>query len=644
MYPKARILLYTWLCAWIIPVWSQETSFNPLDTVSITTTRIFQPQTHTGRNITVIPAETFQKSPVLSIDEVLRYVPGVEVQQRGPMGAQADILIRGSTFSQVLVLIDGMRFNDPLTAHFNGYIPIPTSEIQRIEIMRGPAAALYGPDAVGGVINIITHTFNPIPTQPNWGGHAEIAHGEFGLWQGDGGVRYRADKWSIGIGGRYLETDGQVLPTGKRSDLLIKQASISGSLKLRDHMHLRVRSAWDYRLFNTQYYYTQSAADEARERVRNNWNQLQLIREKDRLRSELNFSYKIARDSFLFNPMFPANVHKTTYSNFQFIQHYQQSDQFSFSGGLQLDWRAIESSDRGDHEDWHRGIFLMGYYSPISDLGMTASLRGDWDENYGFEWSPQLNIAYEWRGWIMRGAVGRSIRAADFTERFISTELPGPLSGGRNIGNPALNAESAWSYEVGIEGQLVSGVYFKTGMFLRDGNDLIDYVLTPTSAISQSDNLLPDEIYFYTQNVQAVRTLGWEIEARWHSKIGTKGTSDLVLGYTLLDSEAPDGLLTKYVANHAQQLFTASWNATYDRWDISLNGLWKIRDPERAATIEFDLTQAYTVWNTRLRGAILRNHLYGYAQINNLFNAQYQDILGAKMPDRWILAGLQYKL
>ena len=101
----------------------------------------------------------FSKLPVHSIDDLLRYVPGIEIQARGPMGAQSDIVLRGGTFQQVLVIVDGIRINDPLTGHFNSYIPIAPSEIDRIEILKGASSAIYGSDAVGGVIHIITKTF-----------------------------------------------------------------------------------------------------------------------------------------------------------------------------------------------------------------------------------------------------------------------------------------------------------------------------------------------------------------------------------------------------------------------------------------------------------------------------------------------------
>src|SRR5215210_6378746 len=130
-----------------------------LDPVTITASLNPVSASATGRNILVVKGEQFSKLPVHSIDELLKYLPGIEVQMRGPMGAQSDIVLRGSTFQQVLVIIDGIRINDPNTGHFNSYIPVTPSEIDRIEILKGASSAIYGSEAVGGVIHIITKTF-----------------------------------------------------------------------------------------------------------------------------------------------------------------------------------------------------------------------------------------------------------------------------------------------------------------------------------------------------------------------------------------------------------------------------------------------------------------------------------------------------
>src|SRR4030095_9268627 len=127
---------------------AQQSEIN-LNPVTVTASLQPLPVSRTGRNIATIPGNYFRKLSVHSIDELLRYIPGVEVQMRGPAGSQSDIVLRGGTFQQVLVILDGIRLNDPTTGHFNSYIPIAPAEIERIEVLKGASSAIYGSEAVG---------------------------------------------------------------------------------------------------------------------------------------------------------------------------------------------------------------------------------------------------------------------------------------------------------------------------------------------------------------------------------------------------------------------------------------------------------------------------------------------------------------
>ena len=131
----------------------------PLDEILVSASRIQSKKYESGKNITVISQQEIAQLPVNSVDELLQYVGGVNINNRGGFGVQSDIGMRGSTFSQVLVLVDNQRINDPLTAHFNNYVPIPLSEVHHIEIVRGSASASFGADAVGGIIHIKTKTY-----------------------------------------------------------------------------------------------------------------------------------------------------------------------------------------------------------------------------------------------------------------------------------------------------------------------------------------------------------------------------------------------------------------------------------------------------------------------------------------------------
>ena len=135
---------------------AQEDSIQ-IEEVSITATRIPMESYKTGRSVEIITAEHIAKQPATSVDELLRNIVGLNINSRNGFGVQADIGIRGSTFSQVLVLVDNVRFNDPLTAHFNNNIPVALADIDHIEVIKGPAGASYGSDAVGGLILSLIH-------------------------------------------------------------------------------------------------------------------------------------------------------------------------------------------------------------------------------------------------------------------------------------------------------------------------------------------------------------------------------------------------------------------------------------------------------------------------------------------------------
>jgi iron complex outermembrane receptor protein len=618
---------------------AQETEVFTIDTIPIVSTRINQSAAATGRNVTVLTAEEIRRLPANSVDELLRYLPGVEVQTRGAFGAQADISVRGSTFNQVLVLVDNVRLNDPLTGHFNGYIPVALAEIDRIEVLRGPAAALYGPDAVGGVIHILTKTFSPSLTQAKSHTRGELMAGQYNLVKGQAGAFINSGKLSVGTGVLINQSTGQPLPTGLRGDFSILTASGSAGFKWGKGWSAALRTGYDLRTFNAQYFYTRSAADSSREQTSIWWNQGRVAHVGKKHRTEIDFAYKVSQDSFLFRPAGAANIHTTRLGIVQLHHIWQATSRWSFATGGQADQRSIVSSDRGDHQVFHFGVYAISAYQH-KGLTANASLRLDQDENYGTELTPQLNISYQAGEVVLRGAAGRAIRAADFTERFVSNNLPGPLSGGRNLGNPFLEAERSWTYEAGADWQISSSFIPSVTFFLRDSRNLIDYVTTPASEIPNNGNLTPGASYFYTQNLAEVNVAGIETAIRFRANAGKVGRLSGMAGYTFLNTSAPDGVVSKYVSSHARHLFTLQSAFTGKNWSVGVQSLYKARDADAVAAINAELKPDYMVWHLQASWFLLDGKLGLQGQVLNLFDVVHQDILGAQLPGRWGLGGI----
>ncbi len=611
--------------------------------IIISSSRIPQTAAVSGRNITIVPGNTIQNLPVHTLDEVLRYLPGVEVQSRGAFGTQSDFSMRGSTFSQVLVLIDGMRLNDPLTAHFNCNIPVAPSEIARIEVLHGPAAAQYGADAVGGVINIITRTFAPQHTDETTSADIKAGYGQYDLKMGQAGFFHHGTKYRIGAGGMWFQTPGQTVGPDNKDRFNVRNGSVSAGFDLGTGWDLAVRSAYDDRDFDARYYYTVSPADKATEETSAWWNQLRLTNSISGRTTTFEASFKNNIDEYIFNPASPANHHITNFLNLQLYQYRTLSRSWEWSYGVQASNRFIHSTDRGRHDDWHYAAFSTAQWNPVQPVTLTGSLRLDHDNNYGTELMPQLSVSWRTGQWVFRASGGRSIRAADYTERYISTNLEGPLAEGRNIGNPWLKAERSWSGEAGFDLFPTSGIRFSATGFLQASSNLIDYVMTNSDQIPDNDNLQPDTEYLYAENLKNVRTAGVELEFSVSQALGRDWLAHYTLGYTLADSYNSAHVISKYISNHAHNLLSGIFTVDKRNLRIGLSGLWKQRKGDFAPDINTRMAPDYMVWNLKV-GYTIAGHVTMGAEADNLFDTHYQDILGAPMPGRWIMGTLSWKL
>ena len=646
-----RLLLLLQISIIGYSVSAQESTLE-LDSMEVTSTRTIQNITRTGRNIQVVTADDIAALPINSTDELLRYLPGVEIQSRGGFGVQSDFTLRGSTFNQVLVLVDGVRINDPLTGHFNGYIPVPLSEIDRVEVIKGTASSIYGADAVGGVINVITKN---VPEYGNLAVDATLKAGSYGYVGADMSLLGKVKKWHYSAGFQSNKSDGEQLVNPNKAiidsapqhyNTWFETNTFSASLgrELGDNWDATLRASYDVRDFNAKYFYTASAADESTENTTVFFSDLKLSGSNGGFSTEVDFVFRQSTDHFVFNPLYPANDHITRYGLFQINQSYQASAKNVFVYGMQLDVRDIESNDRGNHSNFHGGIYGQWVSNMVKNFTSTISLRGDYDDNYEFEVSPQISLAYIVNKLILRGGVGRGIRAADYTERYVSNNLP-KLSPGRNLGNPDLVAETSWSYELGADYYLTKELKLVTTGFYRAGNNLIDFVPTLSNEIANVPvQLVADTNYLYSKNLTTVNTYGVEVELWYTKRFESGNTMNMRIGYTGLESVNPEGTVSKYVSAHAKHLVNGSITTSVSRFDLGFSGLYKMRETAYSQKLGFELNPQYFVANADLGIRFWNDKLKMNVQAINIFDIQYSDILGAKMPGRWFVVGASFKL
>ena len=636
----ALFLLFNFLAA-------QDNSI--LQTIDVYGSQIDLKQSESGKNITIITKTQISNYSFNSIDELLKLIPSIELQSRGGFGNQSDLVLRGSTFTQTLVLLDGARVNDPLTGHFSMYIPITAYEIEQIEIIRGGGSSLFGPDAVGGVINIVTKAFT---NKEN--------NDEF-VYQGKvGSNKLRSNniffsrnlnsKYYTSFGLKLIKSDGQELYKDVFSFFDNQTFSLSHKYYFNKKLNLSVRSVYAKRFFNSQYYYTRSSYDMSNETIKKNWTQALVNYKVDSISDiKLMATYQNVDDLYIFNPEFPSYQNFTKLSNIN-LTYFKQQKSYSSVAGINIENRKISSLDRGDHSDYYVGSFI-NIKKKVKDITLNPSARLDYNESYGFQLCPQLDVSFANEDFNLRSSLGRTIRSADFTERFYNNNYSDTLSVGRNIGNPDLEAEKSLNFEIGLDIKRLKNFLFKNTVFLRKSTNLIDWVLTNSNEITSNVNTYENSDYLYAQNISSLNTLGYEAEF-WFKLLHQENLNlDGSFGYTKIFNSEPSqnifqnntNISSKYLANSSGDRLSYNITAKSTKLKLNLNGQLKVREKENDISINQNLTKTYFVQNLN----------FGYQhdefisldfEIINLFNANYSDLLGAIMPKRWLIIGVEIKI
>lgn len=640
--------------------------FVELDSISVTASRISSDITESGKSVTVLTYEEIQAMPVTSMDELFRSLPGVNINSRQGFGVQADVGIRGSTFSQVLFMLDNVPLNDPLTAHFNTNIPISLSEVGQIELIRGPAAASFGADAVGGVIHIKSKAYlnSTISNVDNNGLQrldVDLSGGENNLFMSDASMEYSQNDWRFTASVRTSQSDGEELSNPAFSEGISSDPtfntdfnllSFSGALsnRINDRFSWYLRGGSDYRDFNAKYFYTRSLFDDSREEITSRYALGAVIFNSGAHRAELNLSYRNVNDIFDFNSAIsPVNEH-TTQQLFFNLSHQVEIDlnrdnidRFTLLSGTQMLRKEIVSTDRGDHSDLTGGLYILSALGLNSGLNVNTGLRLQFDETGSANLLPQVSVAYNLNNLTIRSSAGRAIRTGDYTERYISSQIPN-LTPLRNIGNPDLKPEVSTTIDFGLDWKPDRQISISPTLFYRSSTNLIDYTLTNESEILNASNLISGENYFYTLNVSESNTSGFELLTTGRFLIQDQSRLTLQGGYTYIHTSNREGVVSRYIANHPSHQISLGVRLNYSHFEVHSQSEYNVRNSESFPQLNSSVPSSVFLSNLKISFVPERSRFGAYLSIMNITDVQYQEILGAPMPGRWFIAGLKMKI
>ncbi len=586
---------------------AQSDSTIELSTITIQENRLETPFSELARSVQVITKEELATLPVQSVAEALSYISGVDLRQRGILGIQTDISIRGGTFEQTLILLNGVKISDPQTGHHSFNLPVSMESIERIEVIKGPAARIYGQNAFSGAINIITKV--PKKKAVSLKGYG----GDFGTFGGHAGVALPSKIYGQYVSVNHDRSDGY----RKNADFNLTNLFYQSYLKaLGGTFNAIIGNT--YRKFGAAGFYVPNS--EEFEKVNTGFVTLNYEKKLNQLTIKPRVYWRRNHDDYVFirsDPDFYHNLHTTHVYGAEINTSY--SSKLGLTGlGAEYRKEKIESTNLGDHARTIAGIFAEHRFYWFNRLDVTPGIYLNWYSDYGWNYFPGVDASLEITDNLkLFGNIGKSFRIPTFTDLY--------YAGPANIGNSELEPESAISYEGGFK-WFQKGFWGQLSYFKRDASKLIDWV-----RITDQEPWRPDNFY-------KVNTEGFEgnLTFNFQELIATSFILQrFFINYTYLNVElpVPDGVQSHYaLENLKHQLVMGADHKIYK----NIYHSFRFRHTDRVTLSDYRILDSRIYYK--------KHNLNVFAEATNFTNTQYKEAGFVQMPGRWFRAGVDVTL
>ncbi len=605
-----------------------------LDEVVITEERV-DALPNVVRTLVTVTRTEVDRAPSLTINDLLRTLPSIDLRQRGPLGTQADLSVRGGNFDQTQILLNGVNFSDPQTGHYSLDIPIDLSSITRMEILQG----LSAPGAIGGALNVSTAN-QPINTA-----NLLFSGGQHGYLNALGNATLGNKNWYSFFSASYRQSAGYKKNTDFRNTNLYsftKYRSNIGDWEAQFGFQDKPYGANGFYSFTypDQFDYTRTLLGSLRwqKEIKNlklsalayhrtHFDRFELFRNEapDWYKGHNYHQTKIngGEISMLLRSFIGLTTVSAELRNEHILSTVLGNPMSTpkpvpFEGDIQY----TNETDR----TLFRGFLAQGY--EYRNLAVNGGVSFHHSSDFGNKFCFAGDVRYKITPFlIVYAAANQSLRLPTFTDLFYKSPT--------HEANPNLKPEEAVVYEIGSK--IVKNAWSATAnIFYRQGKDIIDWVYTEGTNTSKS------------LNYSSVNAVGTEISCQWNpSKYNPKSIIQQIgLNYTFtkLDKEnAPqttsytlDCLNDKVNINLEHLVFfqklKASWNFTfYDRAGTYV-------DNTTGKNVPFD---PFGLVDVRLRWNEPRFSIF--AEANNLFNVTYFDYGGLQQPKCWATVGVLLK-
>jgi iron complex outermembrane receptor protein len=549
------------------------------------------------RTVKVLPVRG-QNQVINSLADVLRQDPSIDVEARAPDGVQNDLSIRGSSYAQTLVLLNGMRIDDAQSGHHNMDIPVPLDAVARVEVLEGAGSTMYGSDAVGGAINVITEP--PETTELL----LRTAVGNFGINEQQGSLS--------GVLGRVTE------------QLSFSRDFSTGFIPDRDYRDLQLAStthftsAWGATDLTLAYMDHPFGADQFYGDYPS-WEDTKTwflgVQQAIGKKTTASFAYRRHSDLFVLirdDPSVYTNHHHDESYQADLRRNEDLATNIELHYGVEALHESIVSNNLGDHARSRAAAYAALDFRALHRFSFSLAAREEVYRDFSAEFCPTIAGGY----WLsphlkLRASVSRAFRVPSYTELYYQDPA--------NIGNPNLRPERAWNYEGGLDWNPNSRWHGDLTVFERRERDDIDYYRASPNDLWQA------------VNIDALNFTGISSSLRF----AISNSQSLDFRYSWLqgnENAIPIGE-TKYAFYYPRHSAVVAWQANLPSHFLLRTHLGVIdrRAEGTYALVDFDA--AYT-----------RGSVHPFVRLSNVANMSYQEVQGVAMPGRTMIGGVELVL
>ncbi|TDE06677.1 TonB-dependent receptor plug domain-containing protein [Flavobacterium hiemivividum] len=593
------------LCALVGKAQEAKQKMDSLNEVVVTSSRIDLPFDENSRTIQIVTASDIKKLGVTNVADALQQVAGVDVRRQGVNGMQADLYIRGGSFDQTLLLIDGIKVDDAQTGHHTLNLALPIEVIERIEIIKGPAARVFGQNAFSGAVNIVTKSAprNALVTK--------LQTGSYGQFLGEATASINLDNSSHIVHFSKNFSNGYRENTDFDNQNLFVKSQFNKS-----KLPINFIASHSEKKFGANGFYGIPSATKQYEETQATLIGFSTVIKNGNFTWKPRVYWKRNQDEYLYvrnNPAAYRNLHLTNKMAVELNGSYTSNAGIT-GFGVEFSKYFITSNRLGDNQREIATLFLEHRFQFLDDkLDVTPGVAASYFSDFDNKLFPGVDVGYAVSDDVrVYGNIGYTYRVPTYTDLY--------YIGPQAIGNPNLQAEDALAQEIGIRwstnrfGLSVAG-------FNRDSNNLIDYVRVNAS-----------DVVFSPQNIQDVNTKGVETQLDYKFTLNNLNQK-ISFGHTFIDDEIKKttAVESRYSINSLKHQMVSSYQM---QWFENFTNSIAYRYMERTSGTSYnvvDLSAAYN-WNDV--------ELSVYA--NNIFNTDYSESSLIPMPKGNLLFGLKY--